>query len=159
MLKNVKAHGPIDVAQRSPVSEFLESDRGIELFLRGIVVVLVIRARVRVSIAKMWHEARRSERKVHDLMDAARRRAQRRAVYLARRRGDPQQSLQVVGTRCRTHRDDGLYQAAQDQQGLYVPYVASFNFLFFFHVFDSFVISVHSFYCFVKSSGKFSCLC
>ncbi|WOL02796.1 CLK4-associating serine/arginine rich protein [Canna indica] len=66
----------------------------------------------------MWHEARRSERKVHDLMDAARKRAQRRAVYLAKRRGDPQQSLQVAGTRCRVHRDDGLYQAAQDQQGL-----------------------------------------
>ncbi|KAG9451000.1 hypothetical protein H6P81_010965 [Aristolochia fimbriata] len=66
----------------------------------------------------MWHEARRSERKVHDLMDAARRRAQRRAVYLAKRRGDPQQSLQVIGSRCRMYRDDGLYQATQDQQGL-----------------------------------------
>ncbi|XP_020088125.1 CLK4-associating serine/arginine rich protein [Ananas comosus] len=66
----------------------------------------------------MWHEARRSERKVHDLMDAARKRAQRRAIYLAKRRGDPQQSLQVVGSRCRVHRDDGLYQATQDQQGL-----------------------------------------
>ncbi|CAD6203933.1 unnamed protein product [Miscanthus lutarioriparius] len=66
----------------------------------------------------MWHEARRSERKVHDLMDAARRRAQRRAAYLARRRGDPQQALQVSGTRCRVHRDDALYQATEDQQGL-----------------------------------------
>ncbi|KAH9711889.1 DRY EERY domain-containing protein [Citrus sinensis] len=42
----------------------------------------------------MWHEARRSERKVHDMMDAARKRAQRRAVFLAKRRGDPQQSIQ-----------------------------------------------------------------
>ncbi|XP_062215430.1 uncharacterized protein LOC133915986 [Phragmites australis] len=66
----------------------------------------------------MWHEARRSERKVHDLMDAARRRAQRRAAYLARRRGDPQQAIQVSGTRCRVHRDDALYQATEDQQGL-----------------------------------------
>ncbi|XP_064985434.1 uncharacterized protein LOC103969813 isoform X1 [Musa acuminata AAA Group] len=66
----------------------------------------------------MWHEARRSERKVHDMMDAARKRAQRRAVYLAKRRGDPQQLLQVTGARCRVYRDDGLYQAAQDQQGL-----------------------------------------
>lgn len=66
----------------------------------------------------MWHEARRSERKVHDMMDAARKRAQRRAVFLAKRRGDPQQSIQVVGTRCRVYRDDGLYQATQDQQGL-----------------------------------------
>lgn len=71
--------------------------------------------------ASMWHEARRSERKVHDLMDAARKRAQRRAVFLAKRRGDPQQSLQAVGTRCRMYRDDGLYQATEDQQGLYVP--------------------------------------
>ncbi|KAM1091244.1 hypothetical protein ACFX2J_018551 [Malus domestica] len=66
----------------------------------------------------MWHEARRSERKVHDMMDAARKRAQRRAVFLAKRRGDPQQSIQVVGSRCRMCRDDGLYQAAEDQQGL-----------------------------------------
>ncbi|KAG0499423.1 hypothetical protein HPP92_004114 [Vanilla planifolia] len=66
----------------------------------------------------MWHEARRSERRVHDMMDAVRRRAQRRAVFLAKKRGDPQQSLQVVGSRCRVNRDDGLYQAAQDQQGL-----------------------------------------
>ncbi|GAB2282614.1 hypothetical protein Dimus_017153 [Dionaea muscipula] len=66
----------------------------------------------------MWHEARRSERKVHDLMDAARKRAQRRAVYLAKRRGDPQQSIQVLGNRCRIHRDDGLYRATEDQQGL-----------------------------------------
>ncbi|XP_020587524.1 CLK4-associating serine/arginine rich protein isoform X4 [Phalaenopsis equestris] len=66
----------------------------------------------------MWHEARRSERKVNDLMDAARRRAQRRAVFLAKRRGDPQQLLQVIGSRCRVHRDEGLYQATQDQQGL-----------------------------------------
>lgn len=66
----------------------------------------------------MWHEARRSERKVHDLMDGARRRAQRRYAYLARRRGDPHQSLQVSGARCRVHRDDSLYQATEDQRGL-----------------------------------------
>ncbi|KAL4577418.1 hypothetical protein LXL04_013527 [Taraxacum kok-saghyz] len=66
----------------------------------------------------MWHEARRSEKKVHDMMDAARKRALRRAVYLAKRRGDPQQSIQVSGTRCRVYRDDGLYQATEDQQGL-----------------------------------------
>jgi len=53
-------------------------------------------------------------------MDAARKRAQRRAIFLAKRRGDPQQSIQVIGSRCRTYRDDGLYQATQDQQGLSV---------------------------------------
>lgn len=52
------------------------------------------------------------------MMDAARKRAQRRAVFLAKRRGDPQQSIQVVGSRCRLYRDDGLYQASEDQQGL-----------------------------------------
>lgn len=67
----------------------------------------------------MWHEARRSERKVHDMMDAARKRAQRRAVYLAKRRGDPQQSIQALGSRCRIYRDDTLYHATEDQQGLY----------------------------------------
>ncbi|XWS33614.1 hypothetical protein CRYUN_Cryun22dG0098000 [Craigia yunnanensis] len=66
----------------------------------------------------MWHEARRSERKVHDMMDAARKRAQRRAIFLAKRRGDPQQSIQVIGSRCRINRDDALYNATQDQQGL-----------------------------------------
>ncbi|KAF5958237.1 hypothetical protein HYC85_005462 [Camellia sinensis] len=72
----------------------------------------------RESEREMWHEARRSEKKVHDMMDAARKRAQRRAVYLAKRRGDPQQSIQVLGSRSRMYRDDGLYQATQDQQGL-----------------------------------------
>lgn len=70
-------------------------------------------------IKGMWHEARRSERKVHDMMDAARKRAQRRAVYLAKRRGDPQQSIQALGSRCRIYRDDTLYHATEDQQGLY----------------------------------------
>ncbi|XP_019444693.1 PREDICTED: CLK4-associating serine/arginine rich protein [Lupinus angustifolius] len=66
----------------------------------------------------MWHEARKSEKKVHDMMDAARKRAQRRAVYLAKRRGDPQQSINLVGLRCRTYRDDVIYHATEDQQGL-----------------------------------------
>ncbi|CAN6478632.1 unnamed protein product [Victoria cruziana] len=76
----------------------------------------------------MWHEARRSERKVHDLMDAARKRAQRRAVFLAKRRVDPQQLIQVAGSRCRVYRDDGLYQATQDQQGL-IPWNGKQNIL------------------------------
>ncbi|XP_059623884.1 uncharacterized protein LOC132266892 isoform X2 [Cornus florida] len=76
----------------------------------------------------MWHEARRSERKVHDMMDAARKRAQRRAVFLAKRRGDPQQSIQVAGSRCRMYRDDGLYQASEDQQGL-IPWNGKQNIL------------------------------
>ena len=79
----------------------------------------------------MWHEARRSERKVHDLMDAARKRAQRRAVYLAKRRGDPMQSIQVIGNRSRMYRDDGLYQATQDQQGLYVVVIIMLLFIIF----------------------------
>ncbi|XP_024381418.1 uncharacterized protein [Physcomitrium patens] len=66
----------------------------------------------------MWHEARRSEKKVHEIMDAARRRAQKRAVFLAKRRVDPHQTLRVVGTRCRVHHDATIYQATEDQQGL-----------------------------------------
>ena len=66
----------------------------------------------------MWHEARRSEKKVHDMMDAARKRGQRRAIYLAKRRVDPQQSIQAIGSRCRIYRDDALYQATEDQQGM-----------------------------------------
>ncbi|GAA0169528.1 RNA splicing factor [Lithospermum erythrorhizon] len=66
----------------------------------------------------MWHEARRSEKKVHEMMDAARKRAQRRAIFLAKRRGDPNQSIQATGIRTRVYRDDSLYSATQDQQGL-----------------------------------------
>lgn len=66
----------------------------------------------------MWHEARRSEKKVHEIMDAARRRAQKRAIFLAKRRVDPQQTLRIVGTRCRVHHDATIYQATEDQQGL-----------------------------------------
>lgn len=94
----------------------------------------------------MWHEARRSEKKVHDMMDAARKRAQRRAMYLAKRRGDPQQSIQVSGSRCRVYRDDGLYQATEDQQGLYVPLLPiyvhmspSVNFYVFFFSFSDYI--------------------
>lgn len=61
-------------------------------------------------------------------MDAARRRAQRRAVYLAKRRGDPQQSLLLTGSRCRLHHDTVLYQATQDQQGL-IPWNGKQNIL------------------------------
>ncbi|KAK8942710.1 hypothetical protein KSP39_PZI009590 [Platanthera zijinensis] len=53
----------------------------------------------------MWHEVRRSERKVNNLMDASCLRAQRCAVFLAKRHGSPH---------------EGLYKATQDQQGLYV---------------------------------------
>lgn len=66
----------------------------------------------------MWHEARRSEKKVHELMDAAKRRAERRAVFLSKRRGDPQQSLRIVGTRCRLHHDSAFYHSTQDEHGL-----------------------------------------
>jgi len=94
----------------------------------------------------MWHEARRSEKKVHDMMDAARKRAQRRAVYLAKRRGDPQQSIQLVGFRCRTYRDDALYQATQDQQGLFVSFTLLFQYL------DLYSITVS------KASNRFNCI-
>jgi len=94
----------------------------------------------------MWHEARRSEKKVHDMMDAARKRAQRRAVYLAKRRGDPQQSIQLVGFRCRTYRDDALYQATQDQQGLFVSFTLFFQFLDFYSITVS------------KASNRFNCI-
>ena len=101
-------------------------------------------------IGIMWHEARRSEKKVHDMMDAARKRAQRRAVYLAKRRGDPQQSIQAVGSRCRIYRDDALYHATQDQQGLYESFtLIIFSFLLglqfplieFLHIASSFMFS------------------
>eukprot|EP00246_Nothoceros_aenigmaticus_P010780 TRINITY_DN2761_c0_g2_i1.p1 TRINITY_DN2761_c0_g2~~TRINITY_DN2761_c0_g2_i1.p1 ORF type:complete len:537 (-),score=134.05 TRINITY_DN2761_c0_g2_i1:836-2446(-) len=66
----------------------------------------------------MWHEARRSEKKVHELMDAAKRRAERRAVFLSKRRGDPQQSLRIVASRCRLYHDSAFYHSTQDEHGL-----------------------------------------
>ena len=66
----------------------------------------------------MWHEARRVEKVVHGQMDAAKKRAERRAIFLAKRRGDPNQTLRVVGTVSRVHHDVGLYQAAEERQGM-----------------------------------------
>lgn len=66
------------------------------------------------------------------MMDAARKRAQRRAVFLAKRRGDPQQSIQVIGSRSRVYRDDGLYQATEDQQGLWDLFSTTVSSFFFF---------------------------
>eukprot|EP00897_Mesotaenium_endlicherianum_P004672 jgi/Mesen1/4232/ME000022S03525 len=66
----------------------------------------------------MWHEARRSEKKVHEMMDLSKKRAERKAQFLARRRGDPNQTLRVVGLKCKVHHDVALYQATEEQQGL-----------------------------------------
>ena len=85
----------------------------------GVAIGLaVVGGRWRAWLVIMWHEARRSEKKVHEIMDAARRRAQKRAIFLAKRRVDPQQTLRIVGTRCRVHHDATIYQATEDQQGL-----------------------------------------
>eukprot|EP00850_Spirogloea_muscicola_P000317 SM000001S04719 [mRNA] locus=s1:1859593:1863920:- [translate_table: standard] len=67
----------------------------------------------------MWHEARRSEKRVHEFMDASRRRAERRAGFLAARRGDPLQALRLIGARPRVHYDVAMYQAAEAEQGLF----------------------------------------
>ncbi|CAI5479731.1 unnamed protein product [Closterium sp. Yama58-4] len=71
----------------------------------------------------MWHEARRSEKRVHEMMDAAKKRAERRADQRSRRAGDPTQLLRVAGTKLRLAHDSAVYQSAQDLSGLSVtPY-------------------------------------
>ncbi|CAI5516077.1 unnamed protein product [Closterium sp. Naga37s-1] len=66
----------------------------------------------------MWHEARRSEKRVHEMMDAAKKRAERRADQRSRRAGDPTQLLRVAGTKLRLAHDSAVYQSAQDLSGL-----------------------------------------
>ncbi|CAI7783292.1 unnamed protein product [Closterium sp. NIES-54] len=74
----------------------------------------------------MWHEARRSEKRVHEMMDAAKKRAERRADQRSRRAGDPTQLLRVAGTKLRLAHDSAVYQSAQDLSGLSVtPYPSS----------------------------------
>eukprot|EP00271_Cylindrocystis_brebissonii_P022933 TRINITY_DN907_c0_g1_i2.p1 TRINITY_DN907_c0_g1~~TRINITY_DN907_c0_g1_i2.p1 ORF type:complete len:506 (+),score=97.46 TRINITY_DN907_c0_g1_i2:181-1698(+) len=66
----------------------------------------------------MWHEARRSEKKVHDMMDNAKKRAERRAAFLAKRRGDPSQGMRVVASKAKLHHDVAIYKATEEQQGM-----------------------------------------
>ncbi len=66
----------------------------------------------------MWHEARRSEKKVHGMMDNAKKRAERKAAQVAKRAGDPMQSIRLVGTACKIHHDVALYQSIEQQQGM-----------------------------------------
>ena len=67
------------------------------------------RERGRVRKREMWHEARRSEKRIPNMMDASRKKTVRRAVFLAKRRGDPEQSLRLIGTACCIHLDPSLY--------------------------------------------------
>ncbi|CAI5955685.1 unnamed protein product [Closterium sp. NIES-64] len=60
----------------------------------------------------MWHEARRSEKRVHEMMDAAKKRAERRAYQRARRAGDPTQLLRVAGSKLRLLHHSAVYQSA-----------------------------------------------
>ncbi|CAI5531248.1 unnamed protein product [Closterium sp. Naga37s-1] len=76
----------------------------------------------------MWHEARRSEKRVHEMMDAAKKRAERRADQRSRRAGDPTQLLRVAGTKLRLAHDSAVYQSAQDLSGLSVtPYPSTLS--------------------------------
>jgi arginine/serine-rich splicing factor 16 len=66
----------------------------------------------------MWHEARKTERKVHAYMDAAKVRAEKKAAWLHSMRGDPVQSLRLTGTGCKLHHDISIYRATENQEGL-----------------------------------------
>ncbi|CAI5986197.1 unnamed protein product [Closterium sp. NIES-65] len=56
--------------------------------------------------------ARRSEKRVHEMMDAAKKRAERRAYQRARRAGDPTQLLRVAGSKLRLLHHSAVYQSA-----------------------------------------------
>lgn len=68
----------------------------------------------------MWHEARKSEKKVHGMMDNAKKRAEKRAAFLSKRRGDPLQSLRLAGFSCKVYHNLAIYQSIEQQQGMYV---------------------------------------
>ncbi|CAG8518865.1 354_t:CDS:2 [Paraglomus brasilianum] len=53
----------------------------------------------------MWHEARRTEKKIKELMVDHKRRAERRRAYYESRLGDPSQLLRITGSAIKLHAD------------------------------------------------------
>ncbi|XP_077310188.1 CLK4-associating serine/arginine rich protein [Lithobates pipiens] len=63
--------------------------------------------------SRMWHEARKHERKLRGMMVDYKRRAERRREYYEKIKKDPAQFLQVHGRSCKIHLDSAVALAAE----------------------------------------------
>ncbi|GAB0206245.1 CLK4-associating serine/arginine rich protein [Grus japonensis] len=62
---------------------------------------------------RMWHEARKHERKLRGMMVDYKKRAERRREYYEKIKKDPAQFLQVHGRACKVHLDSAVALAAE----------------------------------------------
>ncbi|XP_058454908.1 CLK4-associating serine/arginine rich protein [Malaya genurostris] len=63
---------------------------------------------------KMWHEARKQEKKIRGMLVDYRKRAERRQDFYERIKADPTQFLQVHGRKCKIHLDPSVAAAAEN---------------------------------------------
>ncbi|KAM3911852.1 CLK4-associating serine/arginine rich protein isoform 1-T2 [Leptodactylus fuscus] len=63
--------------------------------------------------SRMWHEARKHERKLRGMMVDYKKRAERRREYYEKIKKDPAQFLQVHGRSCKIHLDSAVALAAE----------------------------------------------
>lgn len=63
---------------------------------------------------KMWHEARKQEKKIRGMLVDYRKRAERRQDFYERIKADPTQFLQVHGRKCKVHLDASVAAAAEN---------------------------------------------
>ncbi|XP_053693347.1 CLK4-associating serine/arginine rich protein [Sabethes cyaneus] len=70
---------------------------------------------------KMWHEARKQEKKIRGMLVDYRKRAERRQDFYERIKADPTQFLQVHGRKCKIHLDPSV-AAAADNPAIMMPW-------------------------------------
>ncbi|XP_055547201.1 CLK4-associating serine/arginine rich protein [Wyeomyia smithii] len=70
---------------------------------------------------KMWHEARKQEKKIRGMLVDYRKRAERRQDFYERIKADPTQFLQVHGRKCKIHLDPCV-AAAADNPAIMMPW-------------------------------------
>ncbi|XP_058822983.1 CLK4-associating serine/arginine rich protein [Topomyia yanbarensis] len=63
---------------------------------------------------KMWHEARKQEKKIRGMLVDYRKRAERRQDFYERIKADPTQFLQVHSRKCKIHLDPSVAAAAEN---------------------------------------------
>ncbi|XP_055608635.1 CLK4-associating serine/arginine rich protein-like isoform X1 [Uranotaenia lowii] len=63
---------------------------------------------------KMWHEARKQEKKIRGMLVDYRKRAERRQNFYERIKADPTQFLQVHSRKCKIHLDQSVAAAAEN---------------------------------------------
>lgn len=63
----------------------------------------------------MWHEARRQEKKVREVMVNLQRRAERRKEHYEKLMGDPMQLLRITGRKAKIHLDPAVAAAGDSK--------------------------------------------